>query len=215
LNAFLDSLVQNLITSCEHHFNKFVHTLEHIISDCPDTDNIIFGKGVFPYEYFDSLDKFKDTSLPPKDAFYNNLKEEWTSDDDYKRAQRIWSKFGCQNFKDYHDFYLKTDVLLLADVFEQFRKTGMENFHLDPALHLTLPSYSWDACLMMTDVKLELICEPEKYLMFESNIRGGVSTISHRYARSNIPGTTKFNPQKDPAHILIFMCMRIICTAEP
>jgi len=161
LNASLDSLVQNLISSCEHQFNKFVHTRENIKSDCPETDNLIFGKGVFPYEYFDSLDKFKDISLPPKGAFYNLLKEEGISDDDYERAQRFWSKFDCQNFKDYHDFYSKTDVLLLADVFEQFRKTGMENFHLDPAMYLTLPSYSWDACLMMTDVKLELIREPE------------------------------------------------------
>jgi len=115
---------------------------------------LIFAKGVFPYEYFDQLDKFNDTSLPEIGAFYSHLKEESITGDDYERAQQIWTKFECKSFKDYHDFYLKTDVLLLADIFEQFRKTGMENFHLDAAQYLTLPSFSWDACLKMTDVKL-------------------------------------------------------------
>ena len=124
---------------------------------------------------------------PPGEAFYSGLNEEAISEEDYRRAEQIWSTFGCQNFKDYHDHYLMTDVLLLADVFEQFRETGMEFYGLDPAQYLTLPSFSWDALLKLTNIELQLISDPEMFLFFESNIRGGISQISHRYARANNP----------------------------
>ena len=100
---------------------------------------------------------------------------------------RVFAKFGILiivvHSKDYHDFYLKTDVLLLADVFENIREMGMRYYGLDPAQYLTLPSYSWDSCLKYTQARLELIRDPEIYNFIESGIRGGVSTITHRYAR--------------------------------
>jgi len=81
---------------------------------------------------------------PEIDAFYSHLKEEGISDEDYDRAHKMRSKFGCQTFKDYHDLYSKTDVLLMADVFEYFRKLDHESYGLDPTMYLTLPSFSWD-----------------------------------------------------------------------
>jgi hypothetical protein len=93
-------------------------------------------------EYFDSLDKFSERKLPLKEAFYSRLTEEGISDDEYHRALEVWEALGCQTFKDYHDFYLKTDVLLLADVSENFREMGMQYYDLDPAQYLILPSYS-------------------------------------------------------------------------
>jgi len=91
--------------------------------------------------------------LPPKDAFYSSLKEEGISDTDYEQVQNVWKKLDCKTLKDYHDHYLKTVVSLQADVFENFRKVGMNNYGLDPAHYYTLPGYSWDACLKHTQVE--------------------------------------------------------------
>ena len=90
----------------------------------------------------------------------------------------------------------------MADVFEQFRKVAHTSYGLDPSRYLTLPSFSWDACLKITDIKLQLLTGPEIHLFFESNLRGGISTISHRFARSNIPGTPSFDPTNPASYIL-------------
>lgn len=182
LSASLDSLVSNLVQACESSYDKFIHTRRHM-----GENELLFAKGIFPYEYFDSFDKFTETELPEREKFYSKLNEEEISTEDFKRAKDIWKTFGCKSFKQYHDHYLQTDVLLLADVFEHFRCMGMQYYGLDPAMYLTLPSYSWDACLKMTDVKLELMRDPEMYLFVENSIRGGISTISHRHAKANNP----------------------------
>ena len=191
MNASLEELVENLVNSSTSNYDKFHHTRLHL-----GTNDLLFRKGLFPYEYFNSLDKFDETCLPPRDAFYSHLREEGISEDEYERALKVWETFGCRTFKDYHDFYLKTDVLLLADVFENFREMGMQYYGLDPAQYLTLPSYSWDACLKYTDVKLELITDPEIHLFIESSIRGGISTVTHRHARANNP---YIGPDYDPS----------------
>jgi hypothetical protein len=78
-------------------------------------NKLLFLKGIFPY---DTLDKFSETSLPPKDAFYSNFSREGIADEYCDRTQIIWHTFGCKTFQDCHDYYLKTDVMLLADVME-------------------------------------------------------------------------------------------------
>ncbi|CAB4012236.1 uncharacterized transposon-derived [Paramuricea clavata] len=83
---------------------------------------MLLEKGVYPYEYMSDWSKFKEKCLPGKSAFYSSLKEESVSEDDYLRACKMFDKFGCRSLGDYHDLYLKTDVLLLADVFEDFRR---------------------------------------------------------------------------------------------
>ena len=201
LSASLDTLVNNLVASCSQPYDKFIHTRTYFTPDA-ESESLIFAKGVFRYEYFSSLDKFEDTCLPPIDLFYSHLKEEGISREDYDRAHKMWYKFDCQNFKDYHDLYLKLDTVLLADVFENFRKTAHEAYSLDPAFNLTLPSFSWDAYLKQTKVQLELIRDPEMYLLFEQNIRGGISVISHRHAKANISGTPDFDISKDPSYLL-------------
>ena len=86
---------------------------------------------------------------------------------------------------DYHDRYLKSDVLILADVFENFRKTGKEHYNLDPAHYSSCPGFAWDAVLKMTDINLELITDIDMYQMVETGLRGGVSYIAKRYSKSN------------------------------
>lgn len=96
------------------------------------------------------MEWFGETALPPKEAFYSRLTRKHISDEEYARAQTIWEKIGCGSFMDYHDIYLKTDVLLLADVFENFRDTAMTQYGLDPANFYTAPGLSWAAMLKMT-----------------------------------------------------------------
>ena len=176
MSTSLERLVSNLPKESLRHMRKHM-----------GDDELLYAKGIFPYEWFDSMAKFDNVELPPRDAFYSNLNEEGITEEEYERAQAVWSKFNCRTFKDYHDLYLKTDVLLLADVFEHFRDVALANYNLDPAHYLTAPSLTWDACLKYTEIELELITDPEIYLFVESGMRGGISVISNRYARANNP----------------------------
>ena len=98
---------------------------------------LLMRKGVYPYEYMDSWERFEETKLPPKEAFYSKLSDGNISDSDYEHAQRVWETFGCQTLGNYTDLYCRTDVLLLADVFENFRKTSQKQYRLDPAHYYT------------------------------------------------------------------------------
>ena len=142
-------------------------------------------KGVYPYEYMDTLERLKETKLPPKEAFYSKLNNEDINDEDYAHAQKVWRVFKMEHFQDYRNLYNKTDVLLLADVFESFRNICIKNHKLDPAHYYTAPGLAWDACLKMTGVKLELLLDIDMLLMVEKGIRGGVSMISNRYGKAN------------------------------
>ena len=129
----------------------------------------------------DSCEKFAETQLPSISEFHNKLQNEPLSAEDYLRAQDSWDRFGCETLKDYHDHYLLTDVLLLADVFENFRKTVLKKHGFDPLHFITLPSLA----LKHTDTELDLITDPDGYLVLETNLRGGIVTISKRYASAN------------------------------
>ena len=141
-------------------------------------------KGIYPYDYMSGIEKFRETQLPPKEKFFSKLNDCEVSDD-YEHAQKVWKEFEVKNMGKYHDLYLKSDVLLLADVFEEFRRNSLENYSLDPAWYYTSPGLSWDAVLKHSGVKLELLSDAEMLLMFEKGIRGGVSMISNRYGKAN------------------------------
>ena len=178
---------------------KFMSTsLEKLVDNLPKDDcinlglyysgdkfNLLARKGVYPYEYMDSLEKLKETALPPKEAFYSRLNDGGISDEDYTHAQNVWKTFKMKYFKDYHELYNKADVLLLADVFENFRNNSLKNYGLDPAHYYTAPGLTWDAALKFTGVSLELLSDVDMLLMWEKGIRGGVSMISNRYAKAN------------------------------
>jgi len=141
-----------------------------------------------------SRDCFDETELPCKDEFYNTLTEECISDEDYKRAQDTWDNFKIQNMQQYHDHYLALDVLLLADVFENFGQSFYVDHKLDCLHYYTLPSLSWSAALKFTKVQVELLTDSEQYLMIESAMRGGISQISHRFAEANNELAGGYNP---------------------
>ena len=131
------------------------------------------------------IEKFSEEKLPPKEEFYSKLNDCGVSDEDYDHAKKVWKEFEVKNMGEYHDLYLKSDVLLLADVFEEFRNVCMENYSLDPAWYYTSPGLSWDALLKHSKIFLELLSDVDMLLMFEKGIRGGISMISNRYGKAN------------------------------
>ena len=133
----------------------------------------------------DTLERLKETKLPPKESFYSKLNNEDISDEDYTHAKKVWEVFEMKHLQDYHNLYNETDVLLLADVFENFKNLCLENYKLDPAHYYTAPGLAWDAALKITKVKLELLSDIDMFLMVEKGIRGGVSMISNCYGKAN------------------------------
>ena len=113
MSSSLDSLVNNLAKGGQQFFG-FESYNDH---QC----ELLIRKGIYPYEYMDSWDRFKETSLPSIKHFYSNLSLSGVSDTDYKHACSIWQEFGIRNTREYHDLYLRTDVILLANIFESFR----------------------------------------------------------------------------------------------
>ena len=108
---------------------------------------------------------------------HNTLKDEKLDVEVYRRAQEIWSKFNIENMQQYHDNYRLSDVLLLADVDENFRNSVMEKHKLDCLPFFTLPSSAWSMALKHNKAKLDLITDSEIYLMLENNLRGGIASI--------------------------------------
>ena len=151
----------------------------------PEEVELIKQKGFYPYEFMDTEEKFNDTKLPPREVFYSKLSGKGISEKDYKHACNVWNTFKMKTFKDYHKLYNETDVLLLADVFENFRNLCLKIYRLDPVYYYTAPGLAWDACLKMTNINLELLSDPNMLLMFEKGIRGGISIISNRYGEAN------------------------------
>ena len=125
-------------------------------------------KGVYPYEYMDSFERFHETALPPKEAFFSSLKGEGISDEDYAHAHAVWATFDIKTLREYHDLYLLTDVLLLADVMHAFRTMCLENYKLDPWRYCTTPGLTWDAGLKMTGVRLDRIEDVDTHLFIEA-----------------------------------------------
>ena len=124
------------------------------------------------------------------------------SEEDYQHAQRVWKEFGIHNLGDYHDLYLRTDVVLLAKVFEAFGDTCLKHYKLDPAHFYTFPGLAWYACLKCTGIKLELLTDPDMLLMFEQGIRGGITQAVHKYALANNKYMgDKFDPNEDTTYL--------------
>ena len=170
----------------------------------PEQAKLIKQKGFYPYEYMDSVEKFKDDKPPPKKAFNSKLTGRGISNKNYNHVLNVWSSFNMKTMKDYHELYNESDVLLLADVFENFRDICLKIYGLDPVHYYTAPGLAWDACLKMTGVKLELLHDENMLLMFEKGIRGGISIISNRYGKANNKYMKDFNKNKLLMFLLYF-----------
>ena len=149
---------------------------------CPD---LLTEKGVYPYDYMNSFDKFNDEHLPSKEQFYSRLTEEEITNDDYNKAKQIWKHFDIKNMGEYHDLFLKTDVLLLADVFENFREMCLSYYGLDPVYYYTLPNFAFDAMLKLTGIEIDLVYNQEMYEMIEAGLRGGMTQTTCKKVEAN------------------------------
>src|SRR5271154_3849849 len=125
MNTSLANLTKNL--GANHPI-----TSQNFKDFSPEQISLVFRKGIYPYEYIDSHNRFKETELPPIHKFYRQLSGKIT-EADYQHAQKVWKEFGCKNLGEYYDLYLKTDVLSLIDIFIKFQETFMKYYKLDPA----------------------------------------------------------------------------------
>ena len=200
----LESLVGNL------GLEKLIQTKKEF----GEKAELLSRKGIYPYDYMNGIKKFSEEKLPQKEKFFSKLNDCGISDEDFDHAQRIWKEFGMKNLGEYHDLYLKSDVLLLADVFEEFRNVCMENYSLDPAWYYTSPGLSWDALLKHSGVKLELLTDPDILLLFEKGIRGGISMILNRFGKTNNKFMgEKYDPSQPSKYLAYLDANNLYCWA--
>ena len=142
-------------------------------------------KGIYPYEYMDSWERFNENTIPPKESFYSKLNLENITNKDYEHVKKVWNVFEIKKRGEYHDLYVQCDTLLHADVFENFRDKCIEIYELDPAHFLSAPGLAWKACLKKTKLELELLANIDMLLMVEKGIRGGIYQAIHRHAKAS------------------------------
>ena len=152
----------------------------------------------------DSFEKFDQTKLPTKEHFYSILNDQDITNDEYDHAKKVWKTFKLTNMGEYHDLYLGSDVLLLTDIFENFRKTCLQYYKLDPCHYFTSLGLSWDAMLKMTNIKLELMTDIDMFQFIEKGMRGGVSYIAHRYGKANNKYMKEYD-EKAPSKYILYL----------
>lgn len=195
--------------------NQFYHTQKCFSeSELP----LVTRKGIFPYHYLDSWNKLNETKLPEKSCFFKGLGDptmvdpendscsyqlEPIDNEDYEHAKKVWSKFKCKDLGSYSDLYLKIDILLLCDTFENFRTLCIENYGLDCAHYFSLPGLTFDAMLKYTKVNLELFTNYDMYMFVEKGVRGGITSCSKRHARANNKYMKQsFNPNEKSSYLM-------------
>ena len=159
----------------------------------------------------DSDEKFNHQELPPKECFYSSINDVKggkgdgnISNNQYLHLKRVWKEFNFNTFRDFHNHYLKKDVLLLADVFEKFISASLKYYNLDPCHYFSTPGLSWDAMLKMIKIELEKINNRDIHLLIENGMRGGISDVAKRYSKANTkycPDYDKTKPEKYIAYI--------------
>ena len=182
LTAPLDTLVGTL--------KKSTHTFPLIdkhplFKTVPNLKAKLLQKGVYPYEWAESIDKLQSThNFPPHQAFYSLLRQENISTDEYQHGLTVFNSFQCKNMLDYCHLYCRLDTILLAEVMTAFRQRMFEHFQLDCTAYISFPQLAFDCCLKTFSDPIQLMSDPDMILMVEQNIRGGVSFINERHART-------------------------------
>ena len=138
---------------------------------------LMLRKDVYPYEYMDSWEKFNEPVPLDTECYYSELNNENISDSDLDHVNNVCDTFKINILGRYHDFYVRSDTALLADVSENFRDKRLSNNKLDPVYYLSAPEFSSHSCLKMTGIKLELLTDNNMLLLFEKGIRGGICNV--------------------------------------
>ena len=163
---------------------------------------LLLRKGIYPYEYMDDSNRFDEKKLSDKRNFYSSLNMEEISGIDFRHAEKVFSKFNIKNLGEYHDIYVQSETLLLADVFQNFRNMCMEVYKLDPVYFLSAPGLAWQACLKKTGEKLELISDIDVLLMIEKGTRGGICHSVYRQAKANNKYMKIYYNNKESSYII-------------
>ena len=163
--------------------------------------SVIPNVGFYRYEYMTDFEKFKE-QLASEEKFYSSLTNKKINDKEYEDVLNVWNKFEMKPIKDYHDLYLKCDVLLLADVSEKLRNNSLKNYGLYPSHYLSTPGLSWDAMLKMTKIKPELITDPDMYIFFEKGTRGEIPYISNKCSKADSIYLKSYDPKQGSKHII-------------
>ena len=162
---------------------------------------LLLKKGVYPYEYMDSIDKFKETKLPSIDRFYSKLQKKHISDNDYAHAKKVWDVFGMKTLGDYHNPYVQADTAQLGDVFESFRSTCLKVHNVDPAYFLSTPTLAFQAMLKVTKAEIETFTDIDMILITEKGICGGLTQVVKKHAVAN----NKYLPEYDSTKKSVFL----------
>ena len=196
----LENLVGNLREKGEDNF-------KNLKEEFPEREKFLtcLGKGLYPYEFVDSFEVF-DMPIPPRQNFYSSLTDSLPTKEAYQHLQYQCKLFNLKTVGDLHDFYVKLDVILLADCIESYRKLCHSEYGLDPMWFPTEPSVAWNSMLKYTQVQLELIQCPEMHCMISKGIRGGINQISHRASFANNPHVPNYDPSKPISSILYADC---------
>ena len=192
MNSSLDALVYNLSD------NDFKYLLQEFSGDLLE---LVKQKGVYPYEYMDSFNKCSENKLPDRCGFYSSLKDECISEKDYSQAINVWNVFKMNTIGNYHDLYLKIDILFLADAFEKFINTCLEYYGLDPCRYFSRPRLSWDAMHKMTGIELQLI---DMHLFLKKGMKGGISYIAKRFSKTNNKYMQSYDANK-PSRFITYL----------
>ena len=203
MNSSLEKLVKNLSD------NDFKYLTEEFGSKNLE---LLKQKDAYPYEYMDSFKRFNEEKLPDKEYFHSSVAtgdngkklDGYISDEDYLTCKKIWNEFNMKNMGDYHDHYLKKDVLLLANVFEKFIGTCLKFDKLDPYNYFSSPRLSWDTMLKTTGVGIEKISDIGMYLFIEKELRGGISFVCERHSNANNKYMKSYDPTEPSKFISYF-----------
>ena len=205
LNESLDSLVSSKRRGKNDLAEEFPEIAE-FVGDDPKKLKLLSRKGKFPFEYVDCMEKLDEEQLPPKEAFYDSLKNQDISMEDYEHCQRVFKVFECRNLMEYMLVYLKSDVLLLNSVFEEYRKISQRKLSMDPARFFSASHFTFQAMLRYTGVELEIIQDLEIVHMIRQSIRGGLSLASKRYLEANDPMMEDYDPERPDVEIVYIDC---------
>ena len=174
MNSSLDKLVKNL------NDKDFKYLAEEFSGE---QLKLVKEKRIYPYEYRNSFKRFSENELADKSKFFSSLKDCGVNEKEYERAVNVWNLFKIKNLGQYHNLYLKTDVLLLCDVFEIFIDLYLDFYQLDPCHYFSSPELNWDKMLKMTRIKLQKINNINMHIFIGKGKKGGISYILKRHSK--------------------------------
>ena len=204
----LNDLCEDLRLKPGENCIKFPALYKHFKKKYPHLPEDVFAmltrKLPFPYDYLDTFDRLEEKSLPPQSSFFNKLKGETLSDDEYVFIHAIWNTFEISNLKELTMLYNEVDTLLLCDIFTHYRSFCYNLYELEAARFLTAPSLAWAAAIKLSNTRLEIPTDIKMHDMIDQGLRGGISLVRHPISTANHPELEELYDPKKPQVFLSY-----------